>query len=470
MPDGRADQERGRTLNTHIAILSPTAILGYGFPETSFREGLSRNPDAIAVDAGSTDPGPYYLGSGESFTNRDAVKRDLLLIINAGLEKNIPVLIGTAGGSGARPHLQWCMEIIDDVLSDLNRCALVAEISSDQDPDTVVDALSSGRISGLGPVPTLDVEAIQNSSNIVAQMGVEPVIEALERDAQIIVTGRCYDPAVFAAVPIKAGFSEALALHMGKILECAAIAAAPGSGSDCMIGVLDETGFTIEALSPERMCTVTSVAAHTLYEKADPRFLPGPGGVLDLTECKFEEVNERSVRVNGTRLQKSAHYAIKLEGARPVGYRTISIAGIRAPDLILQLDDVLAAVRDRVFSNFQSINPSDVQLLFRCYGQNGVMGELEPVTDQIPYEVGLVIEVIAKTQMIADNVCSFARSTLLHFGYPGRLSTAGNLAFPYSPSDISHGVVYEFSIYHLMTIEDPIGPFPIRLKEMGVAS
>ena len=59
------------------------------------------------------------------------------------------------------------------------------------------------------------------------------------------------------------------------------------------------------------------------------------------------------------------------------------------------------------------------------------MGELEPVTDQIPYEVGLVIEVIAKTQTIADTVCSFARSTLLHFGYPGRLSTAGNLAFPY---------------------------------------
>ena len=90
MLDGRADQERGRTLKTHISILSPTAILGYGFPEASFREGLSRNPDAIAVDAGSTDPGPYYLGSGESFTNHDAVKRDLLLVIKAGLEKIFP--------------------------------------------------------------------------------------------------------------------------------------------------------------------------------------------------------------------------------------------------------------------------------------------------------------------------------------------------------------------------------------------
>ena len=36
------------------------------------------------------------------------------------------------------------------------------------------------------------------------------------------------------------------------------------------------------------------------------------------------------------------------------------------------------------------------------------MGELEPVTDQTPHEIGLVIEVIAKTQSIADTVCSFA--------------------------------------------------------------
>ena len=84
-------------MNHSISILSPTAILGYGFPESSFEAGLAHQPDAIAVDAGSTDPGPYYLGSGQSFTNREAVKRDLVLMIQAGLEREIPVLIGTAG-------------------------------------------------------------------------------------------------------------------------------------------------------------------------------------------------------------------------------------------------------------------------------------------------------------------------------------------------------------------------------------
>ena len=62
-----------------------------GFPETSFAAGLTLNPDVIAVDAGSTDPGPYYLGAGVSFTNRPAVKHDLRLILGAGRERGIPV-------------------------------------------------------------------------------------------------------------------------------------------------------------------------------------------------------------------------------------------------------------------------------------------------------------------------------------------------------------------------------------------
>ena len=60
-----------------IRILSTTAILGYGFPMESFVEGMKRKPHVIAVDAGSSDPGPYYLGAGKSFTDRNSVKTRL---------------------------------------------------------------------------------------------------------------------------------------------------------------------------------------------------------------------------------------------------------------------------------------------------------------------------------------------------------------------------------------------------------
>ena len=93
-----------------IKILSTTAILGYGFPMASFEAGMKKNPDCIAVDAGSTDPGPYYLGAGVSFTDYYAVKRDLGIMIQAGIEHHVPVLVGTAGGSGAKPHLDWTIK------------------------------------------------------------------------------------------------------------------------------------------------------------------------------------------------------------------------------------------------------------------------------------------------------------------------------------------------------------------------
>ena len=111
-----------------IRVLSPTAILGYGFPVASFEEGLRREPHVIAVDGGSTDPGPYYLGAGKSFTQRQAVKRDLELLIKAALDRRIPLIIGTAGGSGARPHVEWTWEIVEDILNETRQSASVAVI------------------------------------------------------------------------------------------------------------------------------------------------------------------------------------------------------------------------------------------------------------------------------------------------------------------------------------------------------
>ena len=68
---------------------------------------------------------------------------------------------------------------------------------------------------------------------------------------------------------------------------------------------------------------------------------------------------------------------------------------------------------------------------------------------------------------MADTVCAFARATLLHLGYPGRRSTAGNLAFPYSPSDVHAGEVYRFSLFHLLPIDDPTALFPVELIAIG---
>ena len=453
-----------------VRILSPTAILGYGFPEASFAAGLALNPDVIAVDAGSTDPGPYYLGAGVSFTTRPAVKRDLRLMLAAGRERGIPVLVGTAGGAGARPHLDWCVDIIQEIAREDRLTGTLAVIPTDIEKDRLLQAHRAKDVREMPAGASLDESAVRDSAHIVAQIGEAPLIAALENGADVIIAGRCYDPAVFAAVPIMRGYPVGLSLHMGKILECAAIAAVPGSGSDCMFATLDGTGFVVETLSDDRACTVTSVAAHTLYEKSDPYHLPGPGGSLDLSATEFEQIDSRRVRITGTVFSPDASHHIKLEGARLTGYRTVSIAGVRDPELIAALDDIIAGVRTCVASQFPEMGDGIASLIFRAYGRNGVMGELETSLDNEPHEVGLVIEAVAKNQETADAICSFARSTLLHYGYEGRKSTAGNLAFPYSPSDFRAGAVYEFSVYHLMQVDDPKAEFPATLLPLGGAT
>jgi hypothetical protein len=445
-------------------VLSPTAILGYGFPERSFARGIEKRPDLIAVDAGSTDPGPYYLGAGKSFTSRSAVKRDLELILGAALELSIPCIVGTAGGCGAREHVAWTRDIIQEIARECGYRFQMAVIYADVSKAEVLRALREGRMSPLHPAPELTPEEVQNSVRIVAQMGAEPVFKALGAGMKIILCGRCYDPVPFAAPAIMQGFDPGLAYHMGKILECAAIAATPGSGRDCVMGTLYPTHFQLESLNEQRRFTPTSTAAHTLYEKSDPYLLPGPGGTLDLSATRFEAFDERRTQVSGTRFVPADPYTVKLEGVRHEGFRSISIAGIRDPILIGQIDPVLEQVKNQVREalGFKGA------ILFHVYGKDGVMEKMEPEKDRLAHELGLVMEAVAPDQESANAVCSCVRSTLLHYGYPGRISTAGNLALLYSPSDIACGEVFEFSIYHLMQVDDAEAFFPIELEEVGL--
>lgn len=449
-----------------LRVLSPTAILGYGFPVKSFEEGMKKHPHVIAVDAGSTDPGPYYLGAGVSFTDRNAVKRDLEIMISAALEEGIPVIIGSAGGCGGDPHLSWNVEIIREIAREKRINFRMAVINAELDKEFIHGQMRRGKVSPLDPAPELTEEELDNTVRIVGQMGVEPFLSALDKGAQVIVAGRAYDPAVFAAYAVKLGYDRGLAIHMGKILECASIAATPGSGSDCMIGYLGEGYFKIEPLNPARKCTTLSVAAHTLYEKTNPYILPGPGGILDLTNTRFDQENENTVKVCGSKFVPSEKYTVKLEGVKKIGYRTVSIAGTRDPVMISKIDDIIMGVRHRVDDNFKD-SDMEYYLDFKVYGRNGVMGSLEPAKGISSHELGIVIEAVAQTQETANTICSFARSTMLHYGYEGRVSTAGNLAFPYSPSDFKAGEVYTFSVYHLLEVDDPNQLFPVSIEEVG---
>ena len=95
--------------------LSTSGLLGYGFPEASLEAGMARRPHMIGVDGGSTDPGPYYLGSGKCVNSRIAMKRDLRLMLLAARSERIPLIIGSCGGAGGEPHLQVVAALVREI-------------------------------------------------------------------------------------------------------------------------------------------------------------------------------------------------------------------------------------------------------------------------------------------------------------------------------------------------------------------
>lgn len=449
-----------------LKILSPCGILGYGFPQDSFTNGLRLKPDLIAVDAGSTDAGPHKLGAGVGIVSKRAVKMDLGHILKGGFELGIPVIIGSAGGAGAKPHLDWTMEIINEIIEEEGYFFKTAIIKADIEKDYILNKMATDDVEPLGPVPDLTKNNLEITNSVVGQMGVEPIIQALNEGAQLIIAGRAYDPAAFAAYPIALGYDPALAYHLGKILECGALCAEPGTTRDSIMGYLGEDYFEVESMNPNRVCHVTSVAAHTLYEKDHPYLLYGPGIRLDLSNCEFAQSSPTRVRVKGSRLDAIKPYTIKMEGAGQVAYRTIVIAGIRDPLMIAAIDDIQQVVSEQISDHYRDIPRDSYKIIFHNYGKNAVMGEQEPVKTA-SHELGIVIDVVAETQEMANTICASVRSTLLHYGYPGRKSTAGNLAFPFAPSDIEFGPVYKFTVYHLVNVDEPTELFPIEYCDLG---
>jgi len=107
-----------------------------------------------------------------------------------------------------------------------------------------------------------------------------------------------------------------------------------------MLCTMRQDEFIIEPANPQMRCTPVSVAAHTLYENADPFLLYEPSGALETKDATYEAVDDRCVRVRGSGFRKLP-YTIKLEGAKMIGYQSIVIGGVRDPVILGQLDDEL---------------------------------------------------------------------------------------------------------------------------------
>lgn len=450
---------------TEIRILTPTGMLGYGYPVEDFQAVVERGVDAIVVDSGSTDPGPSMLGLGDTLVTEESYARDLRPMLRAVHEHRVPLLIGSAGGAGTNAQVDGMVALIDRIASEERVGLRVAAVYADVPADLVRQRLADGAVlpNVRGEVPSsCDVD---RCTAIVAQMGAEPFVAALSGPdpVDVVVAGRAYDPAPYAAFLQPYGVEPGIAWHVGKILECGGACAEPKGGG--VLATVRSDSFDLTPMSPGQTCTTLSVAAHTLYEKSRPDRLPGPAGVLDTRQCAYVQLDERTVRVTGSRHEPAERATVKLEGASIVGHRCVFIGGVRDPILIGQLDDFLTRVEAHAGELHPELAGGEASVAFHVYGRDAVMGEREP-DRSVPHEVGVLGEVTAPTPALAKAICTSVRIAVLHLSYPGQLATAGNLALPLNPLDNPIGPACAFSLFHVMDAEG-LDLFPIEHRKVG---
>jgi len=439
-----------------IKIIVPCGSLGAGVVEEEVRRGVSLGAQAIATDAGSTDSGAAYLALGMSKNNRGSVKRDLTILMAAGAEAGIPVIVGTSGQAGGDLNVDWTRDIAVEIARELGITPRIALLYSEQDKATLKAKNAAGKIKPLAPLGPLDDATIDGCDHIVAALGPEPYIAALQAGADVILGGRTTDTAVIACFALMHGAPAGAAWHAGKVSEC---------GSQCTVyrdrgaGVLlsiGQDGFEIEPLSPDNRCSPFSVSAHMLYENSDPFRLTEPGGVLDVTDTVYTPVDDRTVKVTGS-VWDPQPYTLKLEGAAGGRYQTLMLIGIQDPDVLGRLDEfhdkMLAALYERARKS-TGLTDADFHISLRMYGWNAVSGDKPPPGTPAPREIGMLFIATADTQEQASQIAKACNAYFFH--WPISLDKElPSYGFAFTPADVDRGQVYEFKLNHVVEIDDP---------------
>jgi hypothetical protein len=456
-----------RSANRTLRILCPNGHLGFAPIKTgSFEIGCGCEPDLICADSGSCDVGPGPLGADASSSPRQWQTSDLETMLLAARRLGVPMIVGSAGDTGTNSRVDLFVGILQELARKhgLPRFRL-GYFYSEVEKTALRRRVAAGfAVTGLDGRPPLDLATLDATDRIVAVAGVHPYIALLDQGADVIVGGRSSDCAIFAAPAIRRGFPEGLAYFYGKVLECASFCAEPYGGKESVLGEITMQDVKVTAMLPEQRCTIASVAGHAMYERANPFYEYFLGGHIDMSRCRYEQYDERTVRVTGPEYVPAPELRVKLEGSGKIGERYVGIVGMRDPYTIANIDRVTEWARQQVAERF---GDSGYQLHFTVYGRDAILGPSEPLRGRPAHEVAVVVQGIAPSKAMAEEICLMATRQMFYARLPEVKGTAGGVAFlldevmPASPA-------FRWTLNHTMPLEDPLEPFPTFVVEAGV--
>ena len=458
--------QQRRSNEPGLRILCPNGHLGFAPIKTgSFAIGCAAEPDLICADSGSCDVGPVPLGADISSSPRQWQLHDLEVMLLASRRLGVPMIIGSAGDTGSNSRVDLFVGMIGDLaakhgLKKFRLGYFYSEVSKEE----LRRRMAAGEgIEGLDGRPPLDRATLEATDRVVAVAGIHPYIELLDQGADVIIGGRSSDCAIFAAPAIRRGFPPALAYFGGKILECASFCAEPYGAKESVLGEITMDDVKVTAMLPEQRCTVASVAGHAMYERANPFYEYFLGGHIDMRDCRYEQYDERTTRITGPKYVPAAELRAKLEGAGKIGERYIGMVGVRDPYTIENIDAVIDWARRQAAERF---GPTGYELHHTVYGRNAILGQLEPLKGSPSHEICVVVQAIAPTRELAEEVCMTGTRQMFYARLPAVKGTAGGVAFlldevmPASPA-------YRWTVNHTVRLDDPLELFPTFLTEPG---
>jgi hypothetical protein len=283
--------------------------------------------------------------------------------------------------------------------------------------DDVLDACKQSDL----PIMEFDGTIRQLGNRLLsanAYLGAEPMAQALSGGADVVITGRASDPALFLAPMIHA-FGWAMddwnllgqGTVAGHLLECAGqitggYFADPGYKD---VAGLARLGFPIGEVGEDGSLVITKVAGsggevtartckeQLLYEVHDPRRYLQPDVVADFSQVKIEEIGPDRVRVTGGRgtertgtLKVSVGYVDSF-----IGEGQISYAG---PGALARGKLALEIVRERL----QLTGVATSELRFDLIGVDSLHGAQVSARANEPYEVR--IRIAGRTENLREAI------------------------------------------------------------------
>jgi hypothetical protein len=326
-------------------------------------------------------------------------------ILPACVERNIRV---TANAGGV--NVEGCAEAVREQAGELGLSGKfrIGIVTGDDIMARIDELLERGvelRNMDTGEPLSTVRDKIQSAN---AYLGAWPMVEALNRGAQIVITGRATDTGLTLAPIIhEFGWSAtdwnllAAGTIAGHIIECGAQA----SGGNCQydwrnVPDLANVGFPIVEAAPDGTFVVTkhegtggwvnvpSVKEQLLYEMGDPHEYITPDCVADFTTIHLEEAGRDRVRVFGIEGRPATEF-LKVSISYTAGYKavgTLVYSWPEAYDKAQAADRILRERLDRLGLRFD-------QVLTEFVGANATHGPLagEPSKDlaEVQLRVGV---------------------------------------------------------------------------------